>query len=95
MDRANIYAGRSGIGTHAMSGIDMALWDIKGKALGCLCESCSAAGFTSASAAMPVLFSDPRRTRQLNRPGVSLGMDSPRSSSVGIHYGIDLDEDAV
>ncbi|MCC6367502.1 MAG: mandelate racemase/muconate lactonizing enzyme family protein [Bryobacterales bacterium] len=34
MYRANIYAGRSGIGIHAMSGIDMALWDIKGKALG-------------------------------------------------------------
>ncbi|MBV6430713.1 MAG: D-galactarolactone cycloisomerase [Bryobacteraceae bacterium] len=34
MYRANIYAGRSGIGIHAMSGIDMALWDIKGKILG-------------------------------------------------------------
>jgi L-alanine-DL-glutamate epimerase-like enolase superfamily enzyme len=30
----NIYAGRRGIAIHAMSGIDMALWDIKGNALG-------------------------------------------------------------
>ena len=34
MYRANIYAGRRGIAIHAMSGLDMALWDIKGKALG-------------------------------------------------------------
>ncbi|WP_422928203.1 mandelate racemase/muconate lactonizing enzyme family protein [Singulisphaera sp. PoT] len=34
MYRANIYAGRRGIAIHAMSGIDMALWDIKGKVLG-------------------------------------------------------------
>ena len=34
MYRKNIYAGRRGIAIHAMSGIDMALWDIKGKALG-------------------------------------------------------------
>lgn len=30
---ANVYAGRSGVAIHAMSGIDMALWDIKGKYL--------------------------------------------------------------
>ena len=34
MYRDNIYAGRRGIAIHAMSGIDLALWDIKGKALG-------------------------------------------------------------
>jgi L-alanine-DL-glutamate epimerase-like enolase superfamily enzyme len=34
MYRANIYSGRRGIGLHAMSGIDIALWDIKGQALG-------------------------------------------------------------
>lgn len=31
MYRSNIYSGRSGIAIHAMSGIDIALWDIKGK----------------------------------------------------------------
>src|SRR5579885_1671680 len=34
MYRENIYSGRRGIAIHAMGGIDMALWDIKGKALG-------------------------------------------------------------
>ncbi len=34
MYSSNLYAGRRGIAIHAMSGIDMALWDIKGKALG-------------------------------------------------------------
>lgn len=31
MYERNIYSGRRGIAIHAMSGIDMALWDIKGK----------------------------------------------------------------
>lgn len=34
MYNANIYSGRSGAAFHAISGIDIALWDIKGKALG-------------------------------------------------------------
>ena len=34
MYRNNTYGGRRGVGFHAISGIDLALWDIKGKALG-------------------------------------------------------------
>ncbi|MHC5540544.1 enolase-like domain-containing protein, partial [Singulisphaera rosea] len=47
MYRANIYSGRRGIAIHAMSGIDMALWDIKGKALGMPIWKLLGGGFTT------------------------------------------------
>src|SRR5439155_18727048 len=46
MYRANIYGGRRGVGLHAMSGIDLALWDIKGKALGLPVWKLLGGGFT-------------------------------------------------
>jgi L-rhamnonate dehydratase len=48
MYRANIYSGRRGIAIHAMSGIDLALWDIKGKALGMPVWKLLGGGFTKA-----------------------------------------------
>ncbi len=47
MYRANIYGGRRGVGLHAMSGIDLALWDIKGKALGLPVWKLLGGGFTT------------------------------------------------
>lgn len=47
MYRANIYSGRRGIAIHAMSGIDLALWDIKGKALGMPVWKLLGGGFAS------------------------------------------------
>jgi L-alanine-DL-glutamate epimerase-like enolase superfamily enzyme len=46
MYRANIYGGRRGVGIHAMSGLDLALWDIKGKALGLPVWRLLGGGFT-------------------------------------------------
>src|SRR3954451_24726595 len=46
MYRGNIYGGRRGVGLHAMSGIDIALWDIKGKALGLPVWKLLGGGFT-------------------------------------------------
>src|SRR5262249_54596944 len=46
MYRANIYGGRRGVAIHAMSGIDLALWDIKGRALGLPVGRRRGGGFT-------------------------------------------------
>ena len=88
MYRANIYGGRRGIGIHAMSGIDLALWDIKGKALGLPVWKLLGGGFTQVAAGLRQLAfrSDARRDRRagatVRRPGVHgrqvrLGPDGP------------------
>ena len=65
----NIYAGRSGIGFHAMSGIDMALWDIKGKALGMPVWKLLGGGFHSKIRcyASSLFGATPKKTRDLAR----------------------------
>jgi L-rhamnonate dehydratase len=66
MYRQNIYSGRRGIAIHAMSGIDMALWDIKGKALGLPVWKLLGGGFHSKIRAYAsTLFGDsPAETRE-------------------------------
>ena len=76
MYRANIYGGRRGIAIHAMSGIDLALWDIKGKALGLPVWKLLGGGFTRIAAALRqlALRRDARRDRRagpaVRRPGL-------------------------
>ena len=62
----NIYSGRRGIAIHAMSGIDMALWDIKGRALGLPVWKLLGGGFHSKIRAYAsTLFGDtPEETRE-------------------------------
>ncbi len=83
MYRANIYSGRRGIGIHAMSGIDLALWDIKGKALGLPVWKLLGGGFTqslrpyasSLFGASPAETGEPRGDlpRRASRPSSSVG----------------------
>jgi len=69
MYRANIYAGRRGIGIHAMSGIDMALWDIKGKAFGLPVWKLLGGGFHNKLRcyASSLFGATPEKTRELAR----------------------------
>jgi L-alanine-DL-glutamate epimerase-like enolase superfamily enzyme len=66
MYRQNIYSGRRGIAIHAMGGIDMALWDIKGKALGLPVWKLLGGGFhAKIRAYASTLFGDtPEETRE-------------------------------
>jgi L-alanine-DL-glutamate epimerase-like enolase superfamily enzyme len=65
MFRSNIYVGHSGVLMHAMSGIDIALWDIKGKKLGLPVWKLLGGGFhKKLRCYASVLFGDtPERTR--------------------------------
>jgi L-rhamnonate dehydratase len=71
----NIYSGRRGIAIHAMGGIDMALWDIKGKALGLPVWKLLGGGFHSKIRAYAsTLFGDtPQETRERGKRFVDRG----------------------
>ena len=53
MYQGTLYYGREGAVIQAMGGIDLALWDIKGKALSSRSTSCSAAAFARSCASTP------------------------------------------
>jgi L-alanine-DL-glutamate epimerase-like enolase superfamily enzyme len=69
MYHSNIYAGRRGVAIHAMSGIDIALWDIKGKALGVPIWKLLGGGFHKKvrAYASSLFGSTPRETGELAR----------------------------
>ena len=82
MYRANIYGGRRGIGIHAMSGIDLALWDIKGKALGLPVWKLLGGAFESRYGRMPARSSERRPPRLVSgRVGLPTRGSRPSSSA--------------
>jgi len=73
-DEANYYA-RVGVGAHAMAGVNIALWDIAGKAAGKpVCELLGPTGVTRFRAYCSILFGDtPAETRDLARRHADMG----------------------
>lgn len=71
----NIYSGRRGVAIHAMSGIDMALWDIKGKALGMPVWKVLGGGFHSRirAYASSLFGQTPKETREKGKRFVDQG----------------------
>lgn len=78
MYQANIYSGRRGIAIHAMSGIDMALWDIKGKALGMPVWKLLGGGFRNRIRcyASSLFGASPALTREMARRFRDLGFSA-------------------
>ena len=85
MYRGLIYFGRRGIAIHAISGLDIALWDIKGKALGKpVCELLGTPQRDRVRAYASMLMPDTTdggRRERVDRARASRA--SPRSSSAG------------
>ena len=96
MYRANIYSGRRGIAIHAMSGIDLALWDIKGKALGTAgLEAAGRRVHASRCGPTPARSSARRPRRRASGPGGSPARVSRPSSSAGTRWGKDAKTDVA
>ncbi len=76
IDKVNAYRGRRGILIHAMSGIDLALWDIKGKALGLPVWELLGGGFHKKMRcyASNLLRATPGRTEEIARRLVDEGL---------------------
>ena len=84
MYRGLIYVGRRGIALHAISGIDIALWDIKGKALGKpVCELLGTPQRDRVRAYASMLMPDDARGGRGSASASSATTASRRSSSAG------------
>ena len=79
MYRHSFWRGGVVIGS-AISGIEQALWDILGKALGRRSTSCSAAGYATGSVSTPTGPGGARRRRSPNRACAWWRPVGPRSS---------------